>query len=161
LGFIVKKIFVISFLGLTCGAVTAQYYLKNKAAKVELAEVKEVKPHIDFMTEGFYAIPNKPVHIAVKEPAVEATEAEVLIEDRLLSNLSEDAGIRKLAEVSNVECRGIECTVAVDAKEEDSGVQMAVLKFLQAHPEFGTAFTVNESKDDPRVTLFTFSRDKK
>jgi hypothetical protein len=160
MGFIVKKIFVISMLGLASGAVTAQYYLKNKAAKIELAEVKEVKPHNDFMTANAIPLePNKPVQIAVHDPALDTTEADILIEDRLLSNLSEDVGIRKIAEVSNVQCQGIECTVAVEAKDpEDSGVQMAVLKFLQAHPEFGNSFTIDDSKDDKRVTLFTFVR---
>lgn len=156
-----KKIFIISFLGLTCGAVTAHYYLKSKTPKVELAEAIEVKePHDDFMTANATPLePNKPVQISVQEPAIEVTEADILIEDRLLSNLSEDVGIRKIADVSNVQCQGIECTVAVEAKDpDDSGVQMAVLKFLQAHPEFGNSFKIDDSKDDKRVTLFTFVR---
>jgi hypothetical protein len=162
-----KKILVISFLGLACGAITARVYLKSKS--VGIVEAKEVKePHGSFMEAQAKPLePNKPVILPVvshdvSREAVEASDAEVLIEDRLLAGLGEDKGIQKVAEVSNVECRGTECSVAVEAKDpEKSGVQMAVLKFVQAHPEFGTNFTVNESKDDPRVTLFTFSRDKK
>ena len=164
-----KKILVISFLGLTCGAITARVYLKSKSVDHGIVEAKEAKePHETFMAANAAPLmPNKPIMLPVvsrdvSREAVEASDAEVLMEDRLLSGLSEDKGIRKVAEVSNVECRGQECSIAVEAKDtEKSGVQMAVLKFVQAHPEFGTNFTVNESKDDPRVTLFTFSRDKK
>jgi len=161
----VKKILVISFLGLACGAITARMYFKSKD-DLGIVEAKEVKePHGSFMKAQARPLePNKPVYIPVRHESVgaEDTEAELVVEDQLIAGLSNDKEIQKVAEVSNVECRGQECSIAVEAKDtEKSGVQMAVLKFVQAHPEFGTNFTVNESKDDPRVTLFTFSRDKK
>ena len=44
-----KKILVISFLGLACGAITARVYLKSKSVDgiVEAKEAKE--PHETFM----------------------------------------------------------------------------------------------------------------
>ena len=87
---------------------------------------------------------------------------DVSIEDRLSHELELDPNLSKIAEISNVECKDSECSIAVQAKDpENSTVQMTVLKFVQAHPEFGTNFTINESKEDPRVILFTFAKDKK
>jgi hypothetical protein len=159
-----KKAVIVSLLGSGAGAVAGVSWIYTKRVKSDTVSVVE-QPKQE---KSQPLLPGQPVFIPVetREEAKAVANAkevggdvEKMIEDRMLTTLRNDAAIQKIGDVMNVECRGLKCSVAVEAKNpEDSGVQMAVLKFVQAHPEYGTNFTIDESKDDPKVTLFTFSR---
>jgi len=162
-----KKAVIVSLLGAGTGAAAGVAWIYTKRVKPDTVSVDEQPKPKPKQEEGQPLSPGQPVFIPVEAGKVKEVVAEVeesggveeMIEDRMLTTLRNDAAIQKIGDVMNVECRGLKCSVAVEAKNpEDSGVQMAVLKFVQAHPEYGTNFTIDESKDDPKVTLFTFSR---
>lgn len=163
-----KKAVIVSLLGAGAGAVAGTTWIYTKRVKPDAVRLVDEQPKQE---ESQPLLPGQSVFIPVeaKKEAVEKAKevvakteeggVEEMIEDRMLTTLRNDAAIQKIGDVTSVECQGLTCSVAVETKNpEDSGVQMAVLKFVQAHPEYGTNFTINESKDDPKVTLFTFSR---
>jgi hypothetical protein len=160
-----KKAVIVSLLGAGTGAIAGVVWVYTKRVKSDTVSPVGEQPKPKQEEGQLIISPWQSLVEAKKEGKTVAKakdgggDVEEMIEDRMLATLRNDAAIQEIADVINVECHGLECSVAVEAKNpEYSGVQMAVLKFVQAHPEYGTNFTIDESKDDPKVTLFTFSR---
>lgn len=91
----------------------------------------------------------------------EPVEDQGPMEDRLLNSLKEDKAFSEIADVENVLCSGGKCQIMAEAKGESSDeVLMGVIRFLQAHPEFGLNFKKDDVKDNPKAALITVSKEK-
>lgn len=83
------------------------------------------------------------------------TEAE-----RLQQLAREDQEISATAIVRNASCGEHACRVTFIVKDENGfNFQLAVFRFLQKHPEFGTGFAFEDDVNDPKMTFFVIYKE--
>jgi hypothetical protein len=75
---------------------------------------------------------------------------------KLVESLHADKDIVEAAVINSVECTDEKCTVELEAKGEEN-VQERMAKFMAAHPEFGSNYTVAKG-ENPRVTQFILGK---
>ncbi len=105
------------------------------------------------------------VTTSASESAASGSQENITPEQKELNlrdSILKDENLKKIADVNAIQCQESSCNVEFEAKTDEAagGLQMAVIRFLQAHPEYGSNFKIMDSKENPRLAQFTFSKEK-
>jgi len=79
--------------------------------------------------------------------------------ERLSQLVRADLEIAETASVKAVSCSEYACRITFLVKGDGSNFQLAVFRFVQANPEFGSGFKLEDDRNDPRLAIFVIYKE--